>query len=153
MIEKLKALFSGDADAGAAETGEERVRLAAAVLLVEAARLDDEYGDDERLAIARLLRERFGLSEDETEELLTAAEAAQDHAVEVFTFTRDIKDTFSHEERIEIIEMLWEVAYADGELHKYEDQLVRRVAGLLHVTDRERGEARKRALAKLGLSD
>ena len=53
------------------------------------------------------------------------------------------------EERIELIEMIWEVVYADGELHDYEANLLRRLGGLLYVSDRERGDARKRVLARL----
>ena len=66
-------------------------------------------------------------------------------------FTRAIKDGFSHAERVQLIEMMWEVAYADGALHDYEASLLRRVTGLLYVSDRESGEARKRVLARLGL--
>ncbi len=68
-------------------------------------------------------------------------------------FTRVVKDSFSHAERVELIEMIWEVVYADGERHDYEDSLMRRIAGLIYVSDRERGEARRRALARLGVAD
>jgi uncharacterized tellurite resistance protein B-like protein len=60
-----------------------------------------------------------------------------------------IKAKFSLEERIDLMEMLWEVVYADGELHHYEANLMRRLAGLLHVSDRDVGAARKRAQARL----
>jgi uncharacterized tellurite resistance protein B-like protein len=62
-----------------------------------------------------------------------------------------IKDSFDQEERVELMEMLWEVVYADGALHHLEANLMRRIAGLIFVPDRESGEARKRALSKLGL--
>jgi uncharacterized tellurite resistance protein B-like protein len=70
--------------------------------------------------------------------------------VEFYTFTRTVKDAFEHEDRVEFMQMLWEVAYADGVLHDHEANLMRRVTGLMHVTDRESGEARKRALRQLG---
>ena len=63
-----------------------------------------------------------------------------------------VKDGFDQEERIRLIEMLWEVAYADGELHDYEASLMRRITGLLYISDRDSGEARQRVLARLGLS-
>ena len=63
-----------------------------------------------------------------------------------------VKAAFSQEERIELMEMLWEVVYADGELHHYEANLMRRLAGLLQVSDRDAGSARKRARKRLGLS-
>ena len=61
-----------------------------------------------------------------------------------------INDHYDHADRLAVMEMLWEVVYADGRLHAYEANLIRRVGGLLHITDRERGEARKRVLARVG---
>jgi uncharacterized tellurite resistance protein B-like protein len=69
------------------------------------------------------------------------------------SFTRTIKDGYSPEDRVEIIEMLWEVAYADGVLHDYEANLLRRVGGLIYVSDQDRGDARKRVLTRMGLAD
>jgi uncharacterized tellurite resistance protein B-like protein len=97
------------------------------------------------------VEQRFGLASEESGALLQAASEKVEQSVEVFGFTREIKNAFSPEERIEMMEMLWEVAYADGELHDLEANLMRRLAGLLHVSDRDSGSARKRALARLGL--
>ncbi len=71
--------------------------------------------------------------------------------MEIFHLTRTINERWSREERIGLIEMLWEVAYADGVLDKYEDSLLRRVGGLVYVPDRERGLARQRVLRRLGI--
>ena len=70
-------------------------------------------------------------------------------STQLYGFTRMINDSLEPEERATILEMLWEVAYADGEVHPYESNLVRRVAGLLHVTDRDSGAARKRVVERL----
>jgi uncharacterized tellurite resistance protein B-like protein len=67
--------------------------------------------------------------------------------VELSRFIRRIRDGFDHDERVEMVEMLWRVVYADGVVHDHEANLLRRVAGLLYVSDRESGEARKRAIA------
>ena len=130
--------------------GSDEKQLACAVLLVEAAKLDSEFGPEERRRIRDLVRERFGLSEEEAAALTAEAEATSEASVEWQHFTTTIKDGFDHAERVEMIEMLWEVTYADGELHDYEASLLRRIAGLLYVSDRESGEARKRVLARLG---
>ena len=129
--------------------GGEAHQLAAAALLVEAATMDDSFDATERATILQLLSGRFGLSAEEGEELLADAEAEVDRANQLYAFTKPIKDAFGHEERVEVVEMLWEVAYADGELHDYEASLIRRVTGLLHVSDRDSGAARKRALDRL----
>lgn len=147
MLERLKSLFSPDAGgAGARTHGLDELQLAAAALLVEAARMDDDYDDQERTLIAGLLRDRFSLDADDTEALVAAADEATEDLVEVYGFARRVKDAFDHEERIRMVEMLWEVVYADGEVHDHEANLLRRVSGLIYVSDRESGDARKRVL-------
>ena len=152
MIGRFKTLL-GERSGGAARHAHtvEDKHLAAAVLMVEAARLDQNFSRDEREKVAELIERRFGLAGTEAEALIAAAETAQDEANELSRFTRAVKETFSADERVELIEMLWEVAYADGELHPYEANLLRRVAGLIYVSDRERGQARRRVLERLGL--
>ena len=95
------------------------------------------------------MRRKFGLDATEAATLIAQAESTQDDAVEMHRFTRTIKDRFSAAERIEMIEMLWEVVYADGELHPYEANLMRRLGGLLYVSERDRGAARKRVVDRL----
>ena len=82
--------------------------------------------------------------------MVEAAEHEVTHAVELYRFARLAKDRFDHDERVQLIEMLWEVVYADGELHHYEANLLRRIAGLIYVSDKDTGSARKRVLARLG---
>ena len=151
MLKRIKqALFSGEPNQTTARPQSD-LKLASAALLVEAAVMDGQFDDAERTTIQALLQNRFELSETETQELISDAEAAVEDSNELYTLTRTIKNEFEHDERVNMIEMLWEVVYADGELDDYEANLVRRLNGLLHVSDRESGEARKRVLAKLGL--
>jgi len=149
MLDRLKSLFAADgAEAGAGRRSIDQLQLAAACLLVEAAHQDASFDDTERATVARLVRERFGLDAGEAEELLAAADAAVADAVDFYGFTRQLKDAFDHDERVGMVEMLWQVVYADGTLHDHEANLLRRVAALLYVSDRESGEARKRVLQK-----
>jgi len=152
VLDRLKAFLAGQTDAQDALAGAgDKVQLATVALLVEAAQMDAEFGAEERAKIIELVEGRFGLSAAESRELLQAASEKVEQAVEVFGFTREIKNAFSPEERIEMMEMLWEVAYADRVLHNLEASLMRRLAGLLHVSDRDNGLARKRVLVRLGL--
>ena len=154
MFARLKRLIgdvAAPADGKTAHSFEEK-QLAAAALMVEAARLDSDFDDLERERIEALLEHHFALTPEEAKDLLAEAEMASDDSVEWQGFTRSIKNGFDHDERIAIIEMLWEVAYADGELHDYEASLIRRITGLLYVPDRESGEARKRVMTRLGLT-
>lgn len=154
MFARLKSLI-GDTAGGPGENKShsfEEKQLAAAALLVEAARLDNAFDEVERERIEGLLQKHFALEADEARELLVAGQDASDASVEWQGFTRTIKNGFDQTERVALIEMLWEVAYADGELHDYEASLIRRITGLLYVPDRESGEARKRVRTRLGLT-
>ena len=93
-----------------------------------------------------------GLSPWVAAELLARAERTATESVAWQGLTHTLKESLAPAERIEILEMLWEVAYADGPLHDYEASLLRRVAGLLYVSDRDNGEARLRVMAKLGIA-
>lgn len=150
MINRIKSLFFADGGEPLPPAGAgDPVQLAAAALLVEAAWMDQSFDAAERAGIERLVRDRFGLNDEEARTLVEDAEARVRHSTQLLPFTRVIKDRFSHEERVEMVEMLWEVVYADGVLHDHEASLMRQIGALVYVPDRERGEARKRALARL----
>ena len=143
-------LFRRKGKTPAGEPHEEaELRLAAAALLVEAAKLDGTFDEAERAQIAGLLEDRFGMAGADVAALIEAADEETERAGGLYGFTKEVRLNFDHEERISMIEMLWEVAYADGSLHDFESNMLRRVAGLLYVTDRESGEARKRVLNRL----
>lgn len=148
MLDKLRKMFgAGEEDPHApGQHSVDELHLAAAVLLVEAARMDETIGDDERRVIVGLVQARFDLSDEEVASVVELADQVAEDAVELSRFTSRVRDGFGHEERVEMIEMLWRVVYADGVVHDHEANLLRRVAGLLYVSDRESGEARKRAI-------
>lgn len=129
----------------------DEAQVAAAALMVEAARLDGTFDAGERRRIQDLLERRFALSPELAARLLAQAEERATESVAWQGFTRAIKEALSYEERVQILEMLWEVAYADGSLHDFEASLLRRVAGLLYVDDQDSGAARLRVMARLGI--
>jgi uncharacterized tellurite resistance protein B-like protein len=150
VINRIKALLkAGEAGAPSVGSDVDERQVAAAALLVEAARMDDDFDEAERRKIVELVTDRFELSGEEGETLLQIAESRVEDSVQTFGFTRVVKESFSHEERIELMEMLWQVVYVDGKLHDLEASLMRRIAGLVFVTDRESAAARKRALKRL----
>jgi uncharacterized tellurite resistance protein B-like protein len=122
--------------------------FALAVLLIEMARSDDKVEVREQGLIERALARRFGLQRDEVTRLITAAEKGTIRATDLFHFTQVVVENFTEEERVGVIEMLWEVAYSDNLLTGDEDALIRRVAGLIYVSDRDRAEARQRAVQR-----
>lgn len=150
MIGSIFEWLTGTTPTSAAGSPEP-LQLALTALLVEAAHSDHHFDEAERGKIAELVERRFTLSQGEARALLSAGEREASRSVELFHLTRVINERLSADQRIELVEMLWEVAYADGVLDKFEDSLLRRVAGLIYVSDRERGLARRRVLQHLGV--
>lgn len=125
----------------------EEEKLAAAALMVEVAVQDGDFSGDEKKTILSLLVERLGLGADEADELLGHAINTQDNSNQILSFTRKIKDHFDEAGRLRIMEMLWHVVYADGHEDDYESNLMRRIAGLLYVSDKASGEIRRKIRA------
>jgi uncharacterized tellurite resistance protein B-like protein len=149
LIEKL---FGDGLREHAPRSEFEEEQVAAAALLVEAALSDGTFSDDERAQIVGILERRFELRPAIALQLLAEAEEKAREAVEWHGFTRVVKEAYDHEERVKLIELLWEVTLGDDELHDYEASLIRRLCGLLYVSGRESAEARNRAKQRLGLT-
>ena len=154
MILAFQRLFESTlataARAPVAEDREHGYRVATAALLVEVMRADYEVRHEEREAVLRALAAAFDdLSPQETRELLARAEEQADGATSLYEFTQLVNRELDHEQKAHVVELLWRVAYADGDLDKYEEHLVRRIADLIHVPHsvfirmkhRARGEA------------
>ncbi|HLI22314.1 MAG TPA: TerB family tellurite resistance protein [Stellaceae bacterium] len=140
-----------EAEGNIARGGDE-LQLAVAALLLEAAvAVDGRFDPQEREVVRRVLQRAFSLSTEDAQALVAAAERRVEVSAQLFGFTSTINERVSRERKIEIIEMLWEVAYADRVLDPLEDTLLRRIAGLIDVSDHERGEAKRRVLQRLGL--
>ena len=153
MFDKIRALLAqGGVTPGASARFAER-DIAVAALLLEAADADGAHDDGEHAALRALLERKLSLTPPATLELIETARTRQRAAVELFRFTDAARRTMDETERGGLVEMLWEVVYADGVLDPFEDRLIRSVAALLHVPDRMRAEARHRVLARQGAAD
>ena len=128
------------------------LRLSVAILLLEAARQDDVFEDRERATIEKLLKQRFDLSEAECHALMQAAQSRADALVQLHGHTSAIAAQMRPDERVGLVEMLWDVAYADGVLDPEEDLLIRRIAGLIYVSDRDRVLARQRVMQRKNIA-
>ena len=146
----LSELASGNKDQSRFQADD--YRLAAAALLVHAGMIDGAISDVERNRLQALLRLRFDLSEAEASDLLAKAAEAESEAIDLYRFTSLLNRSLDDNGRLQIVEMLWEIAYADGRITEFEDNLIWRTADLLHVPTRARVELRARVSAdrKLG---
>ena len=148
MIGRVLDFLTGRAAPTTAH-GADEFELAVAALLIEAERMDDRFDADERAVIERVLAARFSLSPAAVADLIEAAESAVRQSTQLFPFTQRICKAMAPEDRMQILELMWKVAYADGVLDPHEDMLLRRIAGLLHIPDRQRAAARQSAIEKL----
>lgn len=119
-------------------------RLALTALLVRVARTDGDYDDSEKTRIDKIAAARYGLSPFEATKLRSDAETLEDEAPDTVRFTSAIKDAVPYEDRIGVIEALWQVVLADGVREAEEDALLRLVSKLLGINDRDSAMARQR---------
>jgi len=118
--------------------GDDDYRLAAAALLFHATAIDGVVSNEERAKLHQLLRERFRLDDGDADELAAAAEAADNEAVDLYSFTSILMRRLDEAGRERIVEMMWELVYADGKVHEFEDNLIWRTAELLGVSSQTR---------------
>jgi uncharacterized tellurite resistance protein B-like protein len=125
--------------APAAPAGQQALplELATAVLLVEAMRADRGMQPEEREAVMHLLKERFSLGAADVQELVASAEERSRQSNDFFSFTSVLNERLTHEQKIEVVELMWRIAYVDGSADAGESHIISKVAGLLHVTHGE----------------
>lgn len=134
MFDRLKSLLAGDAP-GAHEAPSEP--LSVALLLLELARSDFEIADTERRRVAEILARRYGLAADAAQALIQQAGAQGEDAVSLYDYVKVLNAKLDPQGKRELMELLWEVAYADGRIDQYEEHLLRKLADLLYVPQRD----------------
>jgi uncharacterized tellurite resistance protein B-like protein len=150
MFRTLKDLLNSLTEGATALSPEDQkhqLQLATAVLLVEVLRAEPTLDAAERTTLVRALREKFALREDEIDRLIELAQDTAKTAYDYQRFTGQLNDRFSQEQKIRVVEAMWQVAYADAHLDANENHVISKVAGLLHVTHGEYIAAKGRAKA------
>lgn len=152
MLANIKNFFNQyikDHVGDSRDDGNHRLKIATAALLIEMMRADYEASDSELDAVTLALRDTFSLSGEETAKLIDLAEQQARQATCYYEFTRLINQEYSADQKVKLIELLWQVAYADRNLQKYEEALVRKVAELIYVPHAEFIAAKHRVLERL----
>jgi uncharacterized tellurite resistance protein B-like protein len=137
--------------AGPKEVSEHSVQLATAALLVEMMKADAEITGEERRMVMKTIRTRFHLTEEESDALLQFAEEKIRKATGYYEFTSLINKGFTYEQKVKVIENLWEIAFTDKSLDKHEEYMVRKIADLIYVEHKDFIDAKLRVKKKLGL--
>jgi uncharacterized tellurite resistance protein B-like protein len=131
------------------ENPNDEYKVACTALLCEAASMDGVFDENEKKLILVLIQKQFNVDANEANKIYIEGKNLAENSSQLYGFTRVIKESWEIEKRITLLEMLWELAYVDGELDAAEDMLIRRIAGLIHVEDRDRIEAKQKVLNKI----
>jgi len=130
---------------------EQQLQLASAALMIELGRSDRSFDTAETQAMIEILKSRYGLEQEALDELMALAEAEASEATSLYQFTSLMNDHFERSEKVKLILNMWEVAFADGKIDRYEEHLIRKVNDLLHLSHKDfiqgKQEARARAEA------
>ena len=149
MRDLLKRFFgkatNRDAEDGSRAAGHD-VRIATCALFLELARIDEAFTASEARAILSIMQDRYGLSREDADALIQAADDELKESVDLWQFARQINENYSTEEKIDIIETLWRIVYVDGKLDPYENHLMHKLEQLLRLTHKQLIDAKLRVL-------
>lgn len=140
MLVKIKQFFSSylSIEENSAElSSEEVIQLATAALLIEVTKADYELTKQESQAVIDALRQTYQLDPVTLDSLLKLAEEEAHEASSLYQFTRLVNDFYDYDQKLQLIESMWQVAFADGDLDKYEEHLIRKVAELIYVSHKD----------------
>lgn len=154
MLDLVKRFFSPDTrGAGTHEDGAtpQDIRIATCALFLAMSYVDGEFAESEREYVVSILKRDFGLSDEHAASLLEAAHGELKKSIDLWQFTNLINQNYSLEEKLQIIESIWRIAYTDGRLDEHEDYLVHKLAKLLRLNHKQLIDAKLRA--KRGVSD
>jgi uncharacterized tellurite resistance protein B-like protein len=146
MLDAIKSFFTDTMEpvSPEEEVAEPDVRLAACALLIEIAHADDEFTDGEAQHILSAVGRQYGLDATEAERLLELAESERASAVDLWQFTKLIKQNYSLGQKMVLVEVMWGLVYSDGDISSHEESLMRRVCHLLDLAPGHLSQVRKK---------
>jgi uncharacterized tellurite resistance protein B-like protein len=152
MFERFRKFLAEVSEGGKhpAHFDQNDYRLAAAALLVHTAEIDGNMSDTERRQLHAVLQHRFELTEADTQALISEATEAEHEAIDLYHFTTVINRSLDENGRQRIVQMMWEIVYADGRVSEFESNLIWRAADLLGISSRERIEIGRRVASEQG---
>jgi uncharacterized tellurite resistance protein B-like protein len=137
VLDSLKRFFSQPAAGGTEDSGrnkEHDVRIATCALFLEMARIDEKFTAEEMATVLSIMKEKYGLSREHADALIAEADKELAQSVDLWQFARLINENYSIDEKIEIIEILWQMVYVDGKMDAYEHYLMSKLKNLLRLS-------------------
>ena len=132
MLKAIQSFFNNELNE-TVDDSDQRLNLAAAALLIEIIMIDDDFKEQERKALYQLLASEYHIETNAIDELVSMAEKEVRDSNDLYQFTRLINDNYDYPKRCQLIESLWLIAFADNELDKYEESMIRKIADLIYV--------------------
>ena len=142
MFDNLKTFFDKKTDL--TEISFDSEKIAVVALLISPAKYDGNFDESEKLEIHNLIKNYFSLSSESTDDLFKAAEKIENEANDLQQFTRSLNKLLNEEEKLKIVELIWKIVMADGIIDNYEENLVRRLSGLLYLQDKDIGNIKNK---------
>jgi uncharacterized tellurite resistance protein B-like protein len=152
MIDLIKKFFGGDSGEVAEQTAPRAnhdIRVATCALFVEMANIDGEFGKTEGEHVISMLTEQYGLSGEHSAELMRLAHDELKGSIDLWRFTNLINQNYSKEEKLQVVELIWRLVYADGHLSDHENYLVHKMGKMLRLTHRELIDAKLTVLREM----
>ena len=149
MLNTLKRFFNKvttDDSSDPDQNAEHDIRVAACALFLEMARIDESFTQEETATILSILRDKYGLSQEHADALMAAADDELKDSIDYWQFARLINENYSTEEKIAVIETLWQIVYVDGKLDKHEDHLIHKLSTLLRLSHNQLIDAKLKIL-------
>ena len=149
MLDSLKKFFSKTSERdpqGLPASGEHDIRVATCALLVEIARIDETFTEEELETVLSILKNKYDLLEEHADALIAEAEAALDKSLDLWQFAKLINENYTNEEKIEIVETLWRIVYVDGKMDQYEHYLMNKLKNLLRLDQKQLIDAKLKVL-------
>lgn len=146
MIDLFKKIMGSKELAAEKETGEKDIHLATCALLVELAGIDGEFNEEEKNNIISIFKTEYHVPEEDINELLKSSKEELENSIDLWQFTNLINQNYTLEEKLNVIETVWKVAYADGRLDQHEDYLVHKMATLLRLSHKQLIDAKLKVL-------
>ena len=149
MLNRMKRFF-GKARVEETESkgssADHDIRVATCALLVEIARIDETFSQDELKMLLSILKDKYGLSREHAEDLISEAENELENSLDLWQFARMINENYSNQEKIEIIETLWRIVFVDGKMDQHEHYLMNKLKNLLRLSHNQLIDAKLKVL-------
>ena len=140
MIGRLKKFFEKSSDPDGHKNGrdpEHDIRVAVCALFVEIGRIDDEFTREELDSILKILKEKYGLSEEHADDLVDEATRELDESIDLWQFAKSINSNYSNTEKMEIVELMWRIVYVDGKMDDHEHYIMNKLKNLLRISHKD----------------